>query len=412
MCESDARLSAGLSLQRILADVVGELALPPHVDKVLRQLVLCGTGDLGHHYLRCDHCGRVEVVGRACQNRHCPNCNHARTAEWSEAREDELLPVPYQRYEFGLPSGLRRLALGYQHELYGLLVRSAQETVLELAKAPWSLGVAPAVLTSLHTSTKTLDYFPHAHVEASAGGYDARRDQWIAAPEGALIAPLDQAHDLFRDKVLAGLDLRRRHGRFSDGRCPEIERLDDGRWGDWLSGLREQRWPVSGGEPFGGGLQYLRYLSRSVYRVPIANRQLLSYRDGEVVFQYRDRKTLRSKTRRMSAESFVKLLAMHVLPPGFHQVRFAGLWARTSRAKLEAAKVAARREVGSFLQEPPTLSRWTPPEHTCEHCGQGELKLLITTMPWGAVLGPLALEQDEARGPPIQIDLPILPRPA
>ncbi len=402
MCRSTPPHGQALSLQRVLGDYADELEFPAHVRKVLAQLVACGTGDMGYHYLRCSNCGRVEVVGRACQNRHCPNCNHARTAQWCADREAELLPVPYQRYEFGLPSGLRRFAQRYQRQMYSLLLSAAQDTVLELAKAQSSLGVAPAVMTTLHTSTASLHYFPHAHVEASAGGYDATQDRWVPAPDGALIAPLDQAEQLFRDKVLAGLDLRRRHGRFSDGDRPEIELLDDELWLDWLARLREQRWPVSGGEPYGGGLQYLRYLAKSMYRVPIANRQLMSYRDGEVVFQYRDRKTQRNKKRRMAADAFIKLLAMHILPPGFHQVRFAGLWARPCRAKLVAAQAAALRDSGSFPQDPPTADRWVPPPHICEHCEQGELRLLLSTMPWGTVLGPAALEL-APRGPPPQL---------
>jgi hypothetical protein len=406
MCKTAPLFGQDLSLQRILDEFVDELEFPEHVRKVLAQLVACGTGDLGHHYLRCSHCGRVEVVGRACQNRHCPNCNHTRTAEWCAAREAEMLPVPYQRYEFGLPSGLKRYAQRYPRVMYKLLISAAQDTVLELAKSPSSLGVVPAVMTALHTATSELHYFPHAHVEASAGGYDASQDRWVPASDGELIAPLDQAKDLFRDKVLAGLELRRRHGRFSDGGRPEIELLDAELWQAWVCGLREQRWPVSGGEPYGGGLQYLRYLSKSVYRVPIANRQLMSYRDGKVVFQFRDRKTQRNRTRRMDAESFVRLLAMHILPPGFHQVRFAGLWARPSRAKLEAAQAAALRAVGSGQQDPPDTQSWVPPQHLCEHCEQGELRLLLSTMPWGTVLGPAMLDL-ASRGPPNQQLLPL-----
>ena len=410
MCTTNRHSGQDLSIQRILGDVIDELELPFHERKVLLQLIACGTGELGHHYLHCSHCGRVEVVGRACQNRHCPNCNHARTAEWSAAREAELLPVPYQRYEFGLPSGLHRFTQRYKRVMYKLVISAAQDTVLELAKSPSSLGVAPAVMTTLHTATAELHYFPHAHVEASAGGYDASEDRWIPAPDGALIAPLDQAEQLFREKVLAGLDLRRRHGRFSDGDRPEIELLDDERWHQWLDRLRKQRWPVSGGEPYGGGLHYLHYLSKSLYRVPIANRQLMSYRDGEVVFQYRDRKTQRNKTRRMAADAFVRLLAMHILPPNFHQVRFAGLWARPCRAKLEAAQVAARCVVGSCDLDQAVSQDWVPPQHLCPHCQLGELRLLLTTMPWGRVLGPQA--QDLAsRGPPHQHLLPLM-RPA
>ncbi len=407
MCKNTPDSDLPLSLQRILDDVIDELELPFHARKVLLQLVACGTGELGHHYLRCSHCGRVEVVGRACKNRHCPNCNHSRTAKWCEAREAELLPVPYQRYEFGLPSGLRRYAQRYPRVMYKLLISAAQDTVLELATSPESLGVPPAVMTTLHTATSELHYFPHAHVEASAGGYDASQDRWVPAVDGGLIAPIDQAAELFRDKVLAGMELRRRHGRFSDGRRPEIELVDDKAWQAWVGRLGQHRWPVSGGEPYGGGLQYLRYLSKSVYRVPIANRQLMSYRDGEVVFQYRDRKTQRTKTRRMDAESFVRLLAMHILPPGFHQVRFSGLWTRSCRSKLEAARAAAHRVVGISHEDPHGSQSWVPPQHLCEHCQQGELQLLLTAMPWGAVPGPAA-EELATRGPPNQQFLPLM----
>lgn len=413
MCDSGTPHGQDLSLQRILADVIDTVEIPYHARKVFQQLVACGTGELGHHFVVCTNCGALDVVGRACQNRHCPNCNHTRIAKWSEARENQLLPVPYQRYEFGLPSGLRRFAQRYKREIYSLLIKAAQDTVLELAKSPASLGVAPAMMTTLHTSTNALDYFPHVHVEPTAGGYDAKQDRWIPAPEGALIAPLDLAHDLFRDKILEGLELRRRHGRFSDGHRPEIELLDPNLWDAWIAKLRAKRWPVSGGTPFGGGLQYLRYLSRKVFRLPITNRRLLSYRDGEVVFQYRDRKTGRNKTRRMAAESFVQLLAMHILPRGMNQNRFAGLWAPGNRAELEAAQKAARRVVGSFLQEPPTLHRWTPPPpHRCRHCQAGEPMLWYTVMPWGIVLGPAASLPNEARGPPAQAIVPSQARSA
>jgi hypothetical protein len=65
--------------------------------KVMSAIERCHTAALGGHVMRCenDACGYTAIAYNSCRNRHCPQCQGASARAWMEAREAELLPVPY-----------------------------------------------------------------------------------------------------------------------------------------------------------------------------------------------------------------------------------------------------------------------------------------------------------------------------
>ena len=63
-----------------------------------------------------------------CRNRHCPKCQSLAKAHWLEARQAELLPVPYAPVVFTLPQPIAALASQHKAVVYGLLFRAAAET--------------------------------------------------------------------------------------------------------------------------------------------------------------------------------------------------------------------------------------------------------------------------------------------
>jgi hypothetical protein len=62
-----------------------------------------------------------------------------------------LLPVPYFHIVFTLPNSLDPIALNNPRIVYDLLLRSAAETLLQVAADPQHLGAQLGVLTLLHT---------------------------------------------------------------------------------------------------------------------------------------------------------------------------------------------------------------------------------------------------------------------
>src|SRR6202035_5889963 len=63
--------------------------------RVMAAIELCRTSALGGHVEECGDCGLVRHAYNSCRNRHCPKCQGLARAEWLEARQADLLPVPY-----------------------------------------------------------------------------------------------------------------------------------------------------------------------------------------------------------------------------------------------------------------------------------------------------------------------------
>ncbi len=72
--------------------------------RVMAAIQTCRTATLGGHVEQCGACGLSRPAYNSCRNRHCPKCQGLARAEWLEARQAELLPVPYFHVVFTLPS--------------------------------------------------------------------------------------------------------------------------------------------------------------------------------------------------------------------------------------------------------------------------------------------------------------------
>jgi hypothetical protein len=64
---------------------------------------------------------------------HCPKCQASAAKRWLEARQAELLPVDYYHLEFTLPQPISELAYYNKSVMYGILLKTAAETILTIA---------------------------------------------------------------------------------------------------------------------------------------------------------------------------------------------------------------------------------------------------------------------------------------
>ena len=78
---------------------------------------------------------------------------------------------------------------------------------------------------------------------------------------------------------------------------------------------------------WGNGEQaVLDYLARYVFRVALTNARIVGLDGATVSIQYKERDTGRWRTCRLSGHEFMRRFLQHVLPRGFHKVRYFGLW--------------------------------------------------------------------------------------
>jgi hypothetical protein len=81
----------------------------------------------------------------------------------------------------------------------------------------------------------------------------------------------------------------------------------------------------------------MKYLSRYVFRIAITNARLVSMTETHVTFRYKDRGTGEFRTCRIDGVEFLRRYLMHVLPRGFHKVRYYGLWHHSRRKQARRA---------------------------------------------------------------------------
>ena len=351
--------------------------------RAIRDLIACRTAELGGHLRRCTACGHEQIAYNSCRNRHCPKCQAGKQAAWLEARQADLLEVPYYHIVFTLPEALGPLALQNQRTLYSLLFRAASETLSTIARDEKHLGAKIGFTAVLHTWGQTLTHHPHLHCVVPAGGLSADKRRWVAAREGFFL-PVRVLSRLFREKYLAYLRKAYRDGELVlAGRLEHLASLGD--WHAFLAPVAKQDWVVYAKAPFGSAEQVLKYLARYTHRVAISNRRLIALEDGQVAFCYKDyRRSPRPRVLRLPALEFIRRFLQHVLPKGFVRIRHYGLLANRGRRehlRLCRALLGSPIEPEADATPEGASSEAASDEWLCPVCEQGTLLIVAKMAP-------------------------------
>ncbi len=302
-------------------------SMPPSHRRAIEDVLDCRTAALGGQVWRCEACNSEVFSYHSCNNRSCPKCHTAQTQEWLERRQAEMLPVPYFHITITVPAELRAVLRAHQRAGYGVLMQASAEAIIGLARDPRYVGGTVAVLAVLHTWTQQLNFHPHVHCLVSGGGISADGSTWHPARRTFLL-PIKALATLVRGKFRALLRQKR----------PDLV-IPDAVW--------HKRWVLHVSARGKGEQAVLDYLARYVFRVALTNARIVGLDDQTVTIQYKDRKTGQRRTCRLNGDEFMRRFLQHVLPRGFHKVRYFGLWHPAQRHN------AARIRQMLLLQVPP-----------------------------------------------------------
>jgi hypothetical protein len=286
--------------------------LPSHI-AVMDDIFNCRTEAMGGHVYLCDDCAALRYSYHSCKNRHCPKCGNDSTDLWLQKQLDLLLPQTYFLLTFTLPQELRSLVRSNQKALYSLLFTASAEAVKKLALDPKQLGGRPAMLGVLHTWGRDLVYHPHVHY-IIAGGCLSSDNRWLCSSEKFLLA-VKALSPIFRAK-------------FRDG----LKKL--GLYDSVLQRVWKKRWVIHC-KPVGAGEGALRYLAPYVYRVALSNNRIEYVGEDRITFRYKESDTGSWRRMSLSPMAFMQRFLQHVLPAGFHKVRYYGLLSPRNRKTLK-----------------------------------------------------------------------------
>ncbi len=350
----------------------------PSQKKALSDIAACCTPELGGRLYHCDDCDQTFWHYHCCRNRACPKCHGSQAREWLQERQAELLPCDYFHAVVTVPSELRG-------------VPSQPEVALRSADA----GVGRGGQGSLCRETTPRGTAWHAvgapHLERPIGLSppcplaDHRRwdhCRWPALGTGSGRIPRAGRRPFPQDRRAV---------------CAALEAAAPAVFAVIPAGVWHREW-VSFCKHYGHGNDaVLTYLSRYVFRTAISNARILGMDQTHVTFRWKDRGADAWRIERLPGVEFLRRFLQHVLPRGFHKVRYYGLWHPSKRDQSNRAwvllilatpadtaqplRISSLSEALSELTEPADRAVDEAADHDaalprCPHCGSCRTRFL------------------------------------
>jgi Putative transposase len=221
------------------------------------------------------------------------------------------------------------------------------------------------------------------------GGISPNGARWIACRLGSFL-PVRVLSRVFQKLFLEGLAAAFEAEElqfFSD-----LVSLNDAKaFASALASLRKTEWVVYAKQPFGDPKQVLAYLAHYTHRIAIANSRLLDLDETHVSFRWKDYRqngVHKNKVMRIEIAEFIRRFLLHILPSGFHRVRYYGLFANGHRGEklalcrtlLDVRTAPTDRsndddiDPGASDHIDPSVANHEPPPCPCPCCG-GRMKV-------------------------------------
>ncbi|MGH7238801.1 MAG: IS91 family transposase [Candidatus Saccharimonadales bacterium] len=286
--------------------------------RTLHAVKCCRTGELGSHVDGCTECGHFHISYNSCRNRHCPKCQGAQREQWIQAREQELLPVPYFHVVFTLPDLLNPLCLHKGKVIYNILFQTAWSVLDTFGHDPKWLGAQPGMIAILHTWGQTLSLHPHLHCIVPGGGLNPQGKWKTAKSQGKYLFSVKAMSKVFRARFVDALK----------------QQLPDEMEPGLVNALFKKDWVLYAKRPFNGPHSVIEYLGRYTHKIAISNHRILDISGDQVTFRYKDyRHGAASRTMELDGLEFIRRFAMHILPKGFVRIRHYGILSSTAKKR-------------------------------------------------------------------------------
>lgn len=316
--------------------------------RTLYAIKKCRTAELGGHIDACDDCGNITISYNSCRNRHCPKCQGNKREEWIQARETELLPVPYFHVVFTLPDSINALAIHQPKMVYDLLFETAWATLKTFSK---NKGLQSGLISVLHTWGQNLSLHPHLHCIVPGGGVD-KDDNWQnIRSDGKFLFSVKALSKVFRAKFCEALKERQ---------YEQYLKIQKQLW--------KKKWVVFAKKPCGSPKSVVEYLGRYTHKIAISNNRIKSIDAQNITFAYKDYKQHGFKKQMtLTHGEFIRRFALHILPKRFVKIRHYGFLSSTwKRQKIKLLQEKFQQKVLEKAEKKPSMPK-------CPCCKTGNL---------------------------------------
>jgi len=309
-----------------------------YYDDLVAKMLACGNPDLmGYVEYRCLHCGQgTHRVAMSCKSSLCLRCAKVSVDDWvSQVSKMLHAGVIYRHIILTVPAMFRTTFYHHAAVLLSALMRCGVQCLDDFYSDVRGKALQGGYIAVLHTHGRNGHYHPHLHVIATSGGYDGQGECW----EHLQYLP----YALLRRKWQWHLLTMLRQTLKTDA----IDQLGDACFRKYPNGLVTN---VQKGAVPSQYQSLARYVAKYVVSPPIAVRRIDRYDGARVTYHYRSHRTERVEHETVDVDTFIGRMIQHTLPKGFKRIRYYGVQATKTFAKVKVVIQAALAKVEGVVK--------------------------------------------------------------
>ena len=342
--------------------------ISPDQAATCQNILNCHTPVLGGLDYACGQCGSRYPRYHSCRHRHCPQCQQAASRRWVEARQKDVLPVPYYHLVFTLPHDLNGWVQCHPEVIYHRLFRCVWECLDDYSRRNRQLQGKLGMTAVLHTWGQSLSQHVHLHCLVPGGAIDALGD--FKTTRRDFLYPQRVLTKLLRGKLVSAL--RR------DYEAGKLHRIEPEQVDAVLDKLMRTDWVIHTKPHLRKADTVLRYLARYTHRTAISLSRIESVDQTSVRFRWKDYRDDQSKTMALPGEEFLRRFLLHVLPKGLMRIRHYGYLANRVRVKQLThirQRLAMHSQSDTLTDKPASIGSECRKDR-CPKCKSGYLHLV------------------------------------
>jgi hypothetical protein len=309
-----------------------------YYDGLVAKMLACGNPEqIGYVEYRCLHCGQGKhLVAMSCKSSLCLRCAKVYVDNWvSQVSKVLHAGVIYRHIILTVPAMLRTTFYHNATVLLSAFMRCGVTCLEDCFSEVRGKALRGGYIVVLHTHGRNGHYHPHLHIIATSGGWDRKASQW----EHLDYLPYAMLRKKWQWYLLTMLR--------QTVKTQEMKRLVDMCYTRYREGFVTH---VQKGKVPAQSQSLARYVAKYVVSPPIAVRRIDRYDGHRVTYHYRSHSTERVEHETVDVDTFIGRMVQHTMPKGFKRIRYYGVQATKTFAKVKVVIQAALAKVEGVVK--------------------------------------------------------------
>jgi hypothetical protein len=307
-------------------------------DGLVATRLACGNPEkLGYVEYRCLQCGQgPHRVAMRCKSSLCLRCAKVYVDPWVSQVSQVLHESVISRHIIlTVPAMFRTTFDQNAAVVLSAFMRCGRQCLDDFYSDVRGKALKGGSITVLHTPGRHGQYHPHRHLIATSGGYEGQSERW----EHINYLPYDLLRRTWQWHLLSMV----RQTLKTDA----INQLVDACFRKYPNGLVTN---VHKGQVPSQYQSLARYVAKYVISPPISVRRIDRYDGERVTYHYRSHRTERVEHETVDVETFIGRMVQHTVPKGFKRIRYYGVQATKTFAKVKGVIQTALAKVEGVVK--------------------------------------------------------------